>query len=105
MIIHMIDSLSDHRITLRRYCFGISSSAGKMASRKARNISWHPRATKHPHGPVTAMHRALDCSRRRTSARHATMRGKVLAGNRDGNYGAAFFLDASAPETFTIGAT
>jgi hypothetical protein len=61
MIIHMIDSFSDHGITLRRYRFGISSSPWKMASRKARNISCHPRTTKHPHGAVTVMHGALDC--------------------------------------------
>ena len=57
MIIHMIDSLSDHGITLRLYRFGISSSAGKMASREARNISCHPQAAKQPHGAVIGMHR------------------------------------------------
>ena len=57
MIIHMIDSLSDHGITLRLYRFGISSSAGKMASREVRNISCHPQAAKQPHGAVIGMHR------------------------------------------------
>jgi hypothetical protein len=52
----MIDSLSDHGITLRRYRFGIFSSAGKMASPQARNISW-PQATKHHHGVVTLSER------------------------------------------------
>ena len=79
MIIHMIDSLSDHRITLRRYRFGTSSSAEKMASRKARNISCHPRAAKHPHGAVTVMHRALDCPCRLDPFRDLSRYNRTLA--------------------------
>ena len=112
MIIHMIDSLSDRGITLRRYRFGTSSSAGKMASRKARNISCHPQAAKQPHGAVIGMHRPrpvavqsnLGSIRPGIALALATVLEVVFfLDQRQQSHGAAFCFDASAAETFTTG--